>query len=199
MLARLLAEPPSPATLAALRDLPGDPSPLGQALADLAAAARASSVAAAADEFSALFVGLTGGELRPYGSYYQSGFLHERPLAALRHDLAALGITRVAGASEPEDHVAALCETMHGLITGALAAPADLHRQRGFFEAHLGTWAPRFFADLESAESAVLYRAVARLGRRFLAVEADAFALLGPSGPGRPASEPTRALAGLGP
>ena len=60
------------------------------------------------------------GELLPYASYYLTGFLHERPLARLRDDLAALGIERVESNSEPEDHAATLCEIMAGLAGGTL-------------------------------------------------------------------------------
>ncbi len=64
------------------------------------------------DEYHRLFIGLGRGELVPYGSWYQTGFLMEQPLGALRRDLAALGFEREPGVHEPEDHVAALCEVM---------------------------------------------------------------------------------------
>ena len=48
-------------------------------------------------EYFNLFIGLGRGELLPYGSYYQSGFLHERPLARLREQLSRLGIERAEG------------------------------------------------------------------------------------------------------
>ncbi|MEI9806344.1 MAG: molecular chaperone TorD family protein [Pseudolabrys sp.] len=38
-------------------------------------------------EFFNLFIGVGRGELMPYGSFYLTGFLHERPLARLREDL----------------------------------------------------------------------------------------------------------------
>ena len=40
-----------------------------------------------AREFFDLFIGVGRGELLPYGSYYLTGFLHERPLARLRENL----------------------------------------------------------------------------------------------------------------
>ena len=46
----------------------------------------------------------------PYASYYLTGFLHERPLARLRADLADLGIEPVEGLAEPEDPAATLCD-----------------------------------------------------------------------------------------
>ena len=115
-------------------------------LAEAAANARAPQVER---EFFDLFIGLGRGELLPYGSYYLTGFLHERPLARLREDLATLGIERVEGQAEPEDHAAILCEIMSGLAGGSLAAPAGSDRQ--IFERHLAPWIGRFFHDLEHA------------------------------------------------
>ena len=66
-------------------------------------------------EFFNLFIGVGRGELLPYGSYYLSGFLHERPLARLREFLAKIGVERVEQQFEPEDHAAILCEIMAGL------------------------------------------------------------------------------------
>jgi TorA maturation chaperone TorD len=140
-----------------------------------AAAAAAAAPAALEQEYFDLLVGVGQGELLPYGSFYQSGFLYEKPLARLRGDMRELGIARAEGVSQPEDHVAALMEMMSGLITGAFDAPSDLGTQRSFFEAHLGGWSARFFEDLEGAEHADFYKAVGRLGRLFMAIEAEGF------------------------
>jgi TorA maturation chaperone TorD len=126
-------------------------------------------------EYFDLFVGVGRGELLPYGSYYLAGFLYEKPLARLRGDMRRLGIARAEGVHEPEDHIAALMEMMSGLITGAFGQPAELATQRQFFAAHIGSWAPRFFEDLESAEAADFYRSVGRVARQFVAIEAEAF------------------------
>jgi TorA maturation chaperone TorD len=126
-------------------------------------------------EYFDLFVGLGRGELLPYGSYYLSGFLHERPLARLRAHLARLGIERADGQSEPEDHAAILCEVMAGLANGELPAPAGADRE--LFEQHVSPWTGRFFADLERAQAADFYRRVATLGRLFIEIETAAFAL----------------------
>src|SRR5262249_57669396 len=101
-----------------------DASPLGLAHAALAEAAAATSVERTEREFFDLFIGVGRGELLPYGSYYLTGFLQERPLARLREDLARLGIERVDGNHEPEDHAAILCEIMAGIVGGTFAAPA---------------------------------------------------------------------------
>src|SRR5439155_1564893 len=71
-----------------------------------------------------LFIGLGRGELLPYGSYYLTGFLHERPLARLRAHLEKLAIERTAGQAEPEDHAAILCEIMAGLTSTRFPAAA---------------------------------------------------------------------------
>jgi TorA maturation chaperone TorD len=92
-------------------------------------------------------------------------------------DLAALGIERAAETSEPEDHAAILCEIMAGLIGGELRAP--LEQQRQFQGKHLGPWIGRFFADLEAAQAARFYRPVGAIGRLFIAIETEAFALPG--------------------
>lgn len=120
------------------------------------------------DEYHRLFIGLGRGELVPYGSWYQTGFLMETPLGVLRRDLVALGFERQPGVQEPEDHVAALCEVMSAL---ALDGSIALERQRDFYRAHMQAWITRFCADLEGAESAVFYRAVARLGAAFFDLE----------------------------
>lgn len=178
LVARLLAAPLDDATLGELARLHGDESDLGRPLSALSMAARTASREAFRDEFHTLFIGVGRGELLPYASYYLTGFLNEKPLARLRVRMRALGIERDPAVSEPEDHMAALCDMMAGLILGRFGPPADLTIQKEFFEAHLADWGPYFFADLEKAEAARLYAPVGALGRAFLAVEADAFAMV---------------------
>ena len=175
LLATLLARAPDQALLDRIAGLHGDASPLGLAHVALAEAARQTSVERAEREYFDLFIGLGRGELLPYGSYYLTGFLHERPLARLRESLAQLGIERAAGQAEPEDHAATLCEIMAGLVSGRLPAPQGTDQQ--IFEKHLSPWIGRFFADLERAEAANLYRRIGTLGRVFIEVETEAFAL----------------------
>lgn len=175
LLGRLLAAPPSAEDLDRLSAIEGDDSALGRALTTLAAAAKAADAEAVGDEYHALFIGLGRGELVPFASYYLTGFLQEKPLAKLRLDMAQLGIARADKVPEPEDHIAALCEMMAGLILGVFGAPADLAEQERFFSAHLGPWATRFFEDLEAAEAAVFYGPVGTIGKLFMAIESRAF------------------------
>lgn len=181
LLGTLLARPPGAALMHRIAALDGDGTPLGQAFTALGRMAATTFPRAAEREYNALFVGIVRGELVPYASYYRTGFLNERPLARLRHDMQALGIVRAPGVSESEDHIGALCEMMAGLIIGAFGAPADLAAQCRFFERHLAPWAGQFFEDLERADAAALYRPVGTIGRLFLAIETDAFALPAPA------------------
>jgi TorA maturation chaperone TorD len=175
LLAILLAHAPDAALLARLAQLRGDASPLGVAHAALAEAASRTSLERVEREYFDLFIGVGRGELLPYGSYYLSGFLHERPLARLRAYLRGLGIERADDEPEPEDHAAILCEIMAGIVSGRLPAPPDADRE--LFEHHLAPWLGRFFADLERAEAADFYRHVGVLGRVFFDIETRAFAL----------------------
>jgi TorA maturation chaperone TorD len=177
LLAVLLAAAPDAALLERIATLGGDATPLGTAHDALAAAAARADAATVDREYFELFVGVGRGELLLYGSHYLTGFLHERPLARLRDDLAALGIERAEDQCEPEDHAGILCEIMAGLIDGPFRAPVE--RQRQIFDRHLAPWIGRFFADLEAAASAEFYRPVGTIGRLFIGIESEAFALSG--------------------
>jgi TorA maturation chaperone TorD len=175
LISALLVRAPDAALLKKLSALRGDASPLGVAHVALAQAAADASVERVEREYFDLFIGLGRGELLPYASYYLTGFLHERPLARLRADLAPLGIERVDGNYEPEDHAATLCEIMAGLVGGNLPAPDGTDRH--IFEKHLSPWIGRFFTDLERTDAARFYRQVGVLGRVFMEIEKEAFAL----------------------
>jgi TorA maturation chaperone TorD len=175
LLAILLSRAPTADVLTKVAAFQGDPSPLGMAHIELAQAAERADPDALQREFFDLFIGVGRGELLPYVSYYLTGFLHERPLARVRQDLGELGIERAEGLFEPEDHVAFLCEVMAGLAAGHFDAEPGADRR--FFERHLKPWAPRFFADLETARFAKFYRPVGVVGRLFMEIEAEAFAM----------------------
>jgi len=178
LLATLLAAPPPDDLLRRIAALKPDPTPLGSALGGLALAAMATDPDRVAAEFQTLFIGVTGGDITPYASWYLTGFLQEKPLAAVRADMARLGIERSPDIAEPEDHAAALLEIMQGLITGLFDIPLPLPAQKAFYAAHLASWMPRFLTDLEQAETAHFYRAVGNLGRVFLQMETQAFAMI---------------------
>lgn len=175
MLGRLLSTEPDKEALQGLAALEGDETPLGQALAALGSAARATDAIAASDEYHALFIGMNGGELNPYSSFYLTGFLYEKPLADLRNRMSEFGIERAEGIAEPEDHIASVCEIMAGLITGEFGTPADLATQLEFFDEHVAPWAAKFFTDLEKAETSALYMPLGTIGRLFIEIEVEGF------------------------
>jgi TorA maturation chaperone TorD len=176
LLARFLAAPPDVTALEVASRLGEPETELGRALSVFARMAASTLPAEAADEYHELFVGVGRGELVPYGSFYRTGFLNEKPLALLRQDLAELGVARAAGNPEPEDHIASLCEVMAGLAEGRFGE-AGLATQQRFFDRHLAPWAGRFFADLEAARAARLYQPLGTVGRLFVEIERTGFAL----------------------
>ncbi|MSP80628.1 MAG: molecular chaperone TorD [Rhodospirillales bacterium] len=177
LLSRVLARPLDAAMLESVRALEGNASEFGRAIELFAGSARQATIETATEEFSALFFGMgAGGELLPYGSYYRTGMVYDKPLADLRGDLARLGIGARAETTEPEDHIAFMCEVMHGLIVGTFGAAQALDVQRDFFLAHIEPWAARFFADLEKAKTARLYAPLGTIGRLFMAIETEGFA-----------------------
>jgi TorA maturation chaperone TorD len=175
LLSVLLRRAPDADLLARLASLRGDPSPLGLAHGALGEAAATANVERLEREFFNLFIGIGRGELLPYASYYLTGFLNERPLARLRDELARLGIQRAAGEAEPEDHAAVLCEIMAWLADGRFDCPEGTDHE--LFNKHLSPWIGRFFADLEHAKAADFYRRVGTIGRVFIEIESEAFAM----------------------
>jgi len=176
MLAALLRQPPQQDVLdvvTGLADVVEDKDDFAVAMSMLGLAARAATVAELDDEFHALFIGMGRGELVPYGSWYLTGFLMEKPLGVLRDDLASMGFVRNDSTCEPEDHVAALCEVMALLINEGRSQG----EQTQFFDAHMSPWVGRFFTDLSEAKSAVFYRAVARFGKAFFDFEKQYLAM----------------------
>lgn len=173
LLARLFRSPPDAALLATLADLGATAQgELASAWRGLAAAAAGLDADAAREEYERLFVGVGRPQIFLYASYYQAGFLMEEPLAVLRDDLAALGLARLAGVGEPEDHIAALAEVMRQLI----ARGAPLAGQKRFFARHLQPWCGRLAADLERAPAA-FYPSAGRLLGAYFVVEAEAFSM----------------------
>jgi len=170
MLAALLRDVPDAALLDQVSmfvdvDEGGDEMALSMSLLGLAAKRR--SIESINDEYHALFIGIGRGELVPYGSFYLTGFLMEKPLGDLRDDLDRLGFEREVEVHEPEDHVAALCEVMAMLIQDG----SSIDTQRGFFTTHINSWFQQFFTEMSAASNAVFYKAVSRFGSAFLEIE----------------------------
>ena len=174
-LSALLARPANKALLDKTAKLSGDETDLGRAIGTLAKLAVQSSVKSVEREFNALFIGLGRGELLPYGSYYMTGFLNEKPLALLRDDMAKNSIVRAENIYEPEDNIASVLEMMSGLIMGRFGEVASLSQQKTFFNRHIAPWAGHFFTDLEGAEGSLFFAPIGAIGRHFMAIEKEAF------------------------
>ena len=183
LLARLLLAAPDAGLLDALAGADPivsagvDPA-LEQAWEALTLASGVMDPDAVSEEFDALFISIGSPPVNPYGSRYLSGFMNDAPLAELRGALTRLGIQRIHGVGEFEDHLGALCETMRVLITGAPGiARQPVDRQQAFFDAHIAPWYARCLDDIAAAEGSNYYRLVARLAGAFLDIEAQAFAV----------------------
>lgn len=180
LLARLLAAPPDGALLASLAgagplegrgELPG-------AWRGLVDASKAMDADAAAEEYEALFAGVGKAAVSIYAGFYGGATAVEHPRVRILEDLAALGLARPEGTTEPEDHFAGLFEVMRVLVAGGAGrSPAELAEQERFFRAHLAGSAPGFMATLAAAPKANYYRHVAAVGRAFVALEAESFEL----------------------
>jgi TorA maturation chaperone TorD len=181
LIARLFVAPPDAALLADLANADSlvsqqTDNPLDIAWEKLILTAGIMDVYAIEDEFNGLFISTGSPQVDPYASLYLAGFMNEKPLAALRSELAQLGITRVLGVAEMEDHIAALCETMRLLITGEQGvARQSIQRQKLFFEKHLAPWFERCLDDIRSAQGANFYRQVADFTQAFFLIESEAF------------------------
>lgn len=145
----------------------------------LVAQARAMTAAQIAQEHDTLFGGVGKPEVYLFGSHYLSGFLNEKPLVALRNDLAALGLARDEQMSETEDHVAYVFEVMRYLIAGDDVAVCNLTHQSDFFRDHVQSWVSRLCQALTAHPRAVFYARLAALTETFVSVEAQGFDLMG--------------------
>jgi TorA maturation chaperone TorD len=126
-------------------------------------------------EYEGLFIGTGKPEIFLYGSYYMSGFLMEKPLAVLRAELARLGIERLDGIPETEDHIAALCDVMRYLITLDDPIDGSVATQQAFFATHMQSWVQQMCDAISAHPAATFYRHVAAVAAAFFAVEMQAF------------------------
>ena len=172
LLSRLLAREPDAGTVQSLRnigEIDAGQGPLAMGWQLMKQAAEKSELSAIHEEYFALLIGVGRGELVPFGSWYMTGFLMEKPLAVLRADLDKLGIERQGGVAESEDHIAALCDAMALVIRNSDEIP--LSTQQAFFNDHLAPWVQSFFSDMQNARSAHFYRSVGFFGESFFDFE----------------------------
>ena len=182
LLAALFYTAPTPALWdnlrAAVTEAPAAGALLEASWGEVVATAHTMSVEEVAEEYDALFGGVGKPAVYLYGSHYLSGFLNEKPLAALRGDLAALGLDRGDEMSETEDHYAYVCEVMRYLIAGEDVEVANLTRQREFFTRHLQPWALTLCEAISAQPKARFYKSLASFTQSFTNVESQGFDML---------------------
>ncbi len=182
LLAALFYAPPTAELMAQLRvavtEAPAAGGFLEEPWREVVAAARAMDDAAVSNEYDALFGGVGKPEVYLFGSHYLSGFLNEKPLAALRSDLAELGLARDEAMPETEDHVAYISEVMRYLIAADEVEVANLTQQQKFFTTHVLPWVPKMCDAIAAHPKARFYGALAGFTRAFVSVEAQGFDML---------------------
>ncbi|AZP13078.1 TorD/DmsD family molecular chaperone [Undibacterium parvum] len=176
LLATLFYAPPSSALLATLVSAQTNgEGVLGAAWTVLVEVARSANAEVLREEYEQLFIGVGKPEVMLYGSYYLSGFLMEKPLAALRTDLAQMGLQRADAITESEDHIASLCEVMRYLIASDDVLQANVLNQKKFFGTHMQAWILNLCDAISGHPNAKFYAALAGLSKVFFEVEMQAF------------------------
>jgi TorA maturation chaperone TorD len=178
LLARLFYAPPDAQlleTLAGAGDIEAQDGGISGAWQGLCRAATQADAEAVRDEYDTVFVGTGKAPVTLYACAYSIRYASESPLAELRGKLAALGLARRDDASEPEDHIAALCDTMRHLVA---VQKRDLAVQSVFFKRWIAPSAGPLCDAIEAAPAVSFYRPVARFAKAFLDIEQSAFEML---------------------
>jgi TorA maturation chaperone TorD len=165
-------------TIALAAPIEGGDAALARAWLELIAASGVMDEEAVAEEFETLFVGVGKARVSVYSGFYVGATAVDHPRVRIIEDLAALGLARAEGVTEPEDHFAALFDVMRVLVAGGAGrAPAGVAEQKRFYEAHVKPGAGKFLAAVREAPEANYYRKVAAVGEAFVAIENESFNL----------------------
>jgi len=176
LLARLFYAPPDAALLAAIAaEKTAEEGALAARWRELARAAGSADLEAVREEYETIFVGTGKAPVTLYTSAYTMRFSNETPLAALRGELAVLGLARRAEAAEPEDHIAGLCDSMRHLIA---EQQLELGEQKRFFNRWLSVSGAGLCDAIEAHAGTDFYRVVAHFAREFFSLEQSAFEML---------------------
>jgi TorA maturation chaperone TorD len=178
LLARLFYAPPDAQlleTLAGAADIEAEDGGISEAWQGLCRAAAGADPEAVRDEYDTAFVGTGKSPVTLYASAYSIRYASEAPLVELRGELAALGLARRDDASEPEDHIAALCDTMRHLVA---VQKRDLAVQSAFFKRWIAPSAGPLCDAIGAAPTTSFYRPVARFAKAFFDIEQSAFEML---------------------
>jgi TorA maturation chaperone TorD len=178
LLARLFYAPPDAPLLEAIAgagEIEAEDGGIGGAWQALAQAAARADVEAVRDEYDAVFVGTGKSPVTLYTCAYSVRFSNEAPLVELRGEFAALGLARKNEASEPEDHIAALCDAMRHLIAVQNRA---LEEQGRFFNRWIAPSIGPLCDAIEGDPTTSFYKAVGQFAKAFFQLEQTAFEML---------------------
>jgi len=178
LLSRLFYGPPDAALLTALGsadELQAEDEVLARSWRELCQAAAQADPETLRDEYDSVFVGTGKAAITLYTSAYSIRYSNETPLAALRGELAELGLARREAAGEPEDHIAALCDVMRYLIANEAN---DLEVQKRFFTRWIQPTAEPLCAAIARSSLGPFYQAVGRLAKSFFSLEHSCFEML---------------------
>lgn len=178
LLARLFYAPPDAAllqTLAGATAVEAEEGDIGEAWIDLARAAAQYEPEALREEYETAFVGTGKAPVTLYTGAYSIRYSSETPLAELRGELARLGLARREQSAEPEDHIAALCDTMRHLIA---SQKRELSEQRRFFERWIAPAYEGLCGAILKDPHTLFYKSVGRFAKSFFALEQSAFEML---------------------
>jgi TorA maturation chaperone TorD len=175
LLSRLFYAPPDAGLLAALgqADKLDAEHELAKSWEALSTAAARADVEAVREEYETTFIGTGRAPVTLYTSAYSPRHTPEVPLAELRGELARLGLARRSDAGEPEDHIAALCDTMRHLIL-----ERQLADQQRFFGRWIQPTAEPLCNAIDSNEHTVFYKHVGQMAKAFFSLERSGFEML---------------------
>lgn len=178
LIARLFYAPPDEGVLGQILHstaFDGSEEPVARAWREMVEAGRTAFPVVLENEHTELFVGTGRSEVTPYLTHYTIKYATDNPLVEIRQQLSRWGLARRESASEPEDHIAALCETMRFAI--AVQHRSD-EEQKAFFETFLYRGGVAFCDAVTASPKAVFYRRVAAFARAFFELEREAFGML---------------------
>jgi len=178
LLARLFYAPPDAALLEALAgagNLEAEDGGIDVAWQALARAARGADVEAVREEYDAAFIGTGKAAVTLYTCAYSMKYSNEAPLVDLRGELAGLGLARREEVMEPEDHIAALCDTMRHLIA---EQKSGLQEQGRFFARWIGPTVEPLCDAINKDPTTDFYKHVGRFAKAFFQLEQSAFEML---------------------
>jgi len=176
LLARLFYAPAEAGLLAALAqadEFDADDEIIAARWREMAKAASRADAAAVREEYETAFIGTGKAPITLYTSAYSIKYTNETPLVALRGELATLGLVRRNEAGEPEDHIAALCDTMRYLVS-----ERELSEQQRFFARWIQPIAEPLCNAIEESQHTVFYKSIGRLAKAFFSLEHSAFEML---------------------